>query len=332
MNYSRALHALFRLVALTLLFLLACCSHTYTIVTYNVENLFDDVDDGAEYDRYRSAAGWGTEQFHAKCVTCAEVIKGIGRGGPDVVVLQEVENDHVVEVLCERFLAATGYDQRIVTEVPGSPINAAVISKHPIREVRCHAAADISGGWSSRHILEAALDLDGQELRLLVAHFKSKRGGVAETERSRYREAKMTARLVEARLHACPSADLIVAGDLNESHDESGRTAGRYAAALEARGDCIALAGHDRALFSPWFRWRGEGCVPEGSYVWEGEWLTHDHFLLSPGLLEGTGLRYRTGSFRVHAPRSLLGPDGLPLRRYSDHLPLVVQFEVLGSG
>jgi hypothetical protein len=57
-----------------------------------------------------------------------------------------------------------------------------------------------------------------------------------------------------------------------------------------------------------------------------------DHILLSPGLLDSAGMRYRKGSFRVVRFPFLLLPDGTPRkwshlkggRGYSDHLPLLV--------
>lgn len=323
-------------LAICLLALAAAgCSRTVSVVTYNVQNVFDDVHDANEYDRYVPGPEWGTEQFYARCRAVSEVLKRIARGGPDVAVLQEIENARVVDVLCDRFLAACGYTHRVVTRAPDSPINIAVISKFAILDVRTHTTTDVDGGWTSRPVLEVGIDLKGCELRLIAAHLKSKRGGARDTEPRRRLEAMLIGRVVDERLRASPASDVLVAGDLNESHDEQRRVGSAYPSALATDGDRVILAGRLSSLASPWVEWLNEAAGFAGSYAWEGEWLTHDHFLLSPGLLSGKGLRYARGSFRVCAPDFLLDRAGLPRgaensreRGYSDHLPLIIDLRI----
>jgi len=70
--------------------------------------------------------------------------------------------------------------------------------------------------------------------------------------------------------------------------------------------------------------------------VYQQEWQTPDHILLSPGLLDAQGFSYRWGSFRPVRLPFLLQPDGSPRRwngvkagrGYSDHLPLLIMLDL----
>jgi hypothetical protein len=70
--------------------------------------------------------------------------------------------------------------------------------------------------------------------------------------------------------------------------------------------------------------------------VYQKEWQTMDHILLSPGLFDTESFTYRWGSFAAVRLPFLLLPDGSPkkwnglrgARGYSDHLPLVVTLDI----
>ena len=66
-------------------------------MSYNVENLFDDVDDGTEYPEYDPGRGsWSSEAFPLRVDTIAEVVRKSVPGGPDILLLQEVENGNAL--------------------------------------------------------------------------------------------------------------------------------------------------------------------------------------------------------------------------------------------
>jgi hypothetical protein len=92
-------------------------------------------------------------------------------------------------------------------------------------------------------------------------------------------------------------------------------------------------AGERIVLYDPWFELREE---MRGSYVFQGEWQTMDHILLSSGLFDSRGFTYRQGSFSVARLPFLLSTKGFPKkwsglkgpRGYSDHLPLLITLGV----
>jgi endonuclease/exonuclease/phosphatase family metal-dependent hydrolase len=337
-----------RPLAITLLLLcIAACSTDITVLCWNVENLFDDVDDGTEFPDYDPGRGrWDAERFRLRVDTVAEAIRKAVPGGPDVLVLQEVENGNALRALTADALRDFGYAWTAIVAKPGLPANVAVASRLPI--VRVHTIGISAYGENEvRDLLEVEIERDGRLLHVFNNHWKAKSGGARETEAWRLEAACRLGRRVREILAADPSADIIAAGDFNESVDEW-RQAGRlYQVALvpaddgppAAYLDCSILLADDPAgagvrggalaLYEPWYEIAGS---ERGSYSYQGRWQTVDHVLLSPGLFDDRGYRYRTGSFRVVRLPFLLNSDGTPKRwtqlagqrGYSDHLPLLV--------
>jgi hypothetical protein len=183
---------------------------------------------------------------------------------------------------------------------------------------------------------------------VMACHWKSKSGSGAEgTEEARRADAALVHSRVAARLADDPSAELVVCGDFNESPDEYLRVKKRYATAfmpveqataalperlLVARSaELAAPLGGEAVLYSPW----GEG---DGySYAFRGNRERIDGFLLSPGLLDDAGLRYK--SFAVVDADFLLDGEGVPIAwpgsgasGYSDHLPIFLVLELTQPG
>jgi endonuclease/exonuclease/phosphatase family metal-dependent hydrolase len=325
-----------------------------TILTYNVENLFDDVHNGSEFPEFDPArGGWNTDLFHMRVETIAEVIRKAVPGGPDVLLLQEVENENTLRALLATGLPDLGYDSFVIVPKKKLAANVAIASRFPISHVRSNAVH----AWKKnpvRDVIEAEIATPAGVLHLFDDHWKSKAGGARATERSRLESAGIVAFRMKEILAADPGARVVVAGDMNENFDEFARVGGSYQTALVPASaktpaswisSSLFLAdGAGRAagkdvpgvdasgrviLYEPWFE-----LTPgqRGSYFYQGEWETMDHILLSAGLLDSRGLHYVKGSFRVLRLPFLLRPDGTPRkwtraqreRGYSDHLPLLI--------
>lgn len=320
-----------------------------TILSYNVENLFDAVDNGTEYRDYDPGEGeWSEDLFHAKMLRIAEVIGSAVPKGPDILALQEIENENVLETLRTEGLKNLGYRYSAIIEAPDSAVQTAVLSRFPITAVKSHAL-HLAGAEGLRHILELEIEIDGRILYLLNNHWKSKSGGAEETEPLRIAAAALVKRRIGEIHSADAGADIVVCGDLNENHDEETRVDGAYPVALlqadagpdgisEAPGLYISGerssgAGGEIVLYSPWFE---ESAAAEGtgSYMYRNVWETIDHFLLAPGLFDDRGFVY--SRFDVVDHDFMLTEEGYPrrwsrssLQGYSDHLPLFLELELL---
>ena len=333
----------------------SCMSETaektlITIMTYNAGNLFDDVDNGSEYSEYDPGKGnWTTEDFNKKLENIAEVIKNSSdiytNGGPDIVALQEIENEHVLNVLCDNYLS--GYDYRVMYPVEGSAANCAIISRIKIEEVNVLLPADTNSNTILRAILQIEINVNGNSLYIFNNHWKSKLGGAEETEAKRLLSSEMLAGRINEILTYDPDADIIVLGDFNENVKEYSETGSVYQTALmpvSALGESnigkslflagavpsteIEMAEQAIILYEPWYEISTDDY---GSYNYGGKWQTPDHILLSSGLFDKEGFYYLEGDFSIVSKDFLIDPEtGYPLKEgyasyvYSDHLPLIV--------
>ncbi|HEB10863.1 MAG TPA: hypothetical protein ENI06_06585 [Spirochaetales bacterium] len=314
-------------------------------MSYNVHNLFDDVDDGSEYAEFkREKSIWGTEQFEKKLKRLAQVIRKCCFKGADVIALQEVENLNALRLLRERYLKGMGYNYVVTAPQEGVAVRVALLSRLPIRQVRCHSMAEWEGN-PLRNILEAELEYKGNTFFIFNNHWKSKSGGVQPTEQARLYAASVILRRIRSILEERPDADIVILGDLNENVEEylevrSGVSRGGYQTALipmsapfeESYGTTsIFLADRPEAtgifngrlvLYEPWYELDMQ---ERGSYLFQARWQTPDHILLSAGLFDGQGLAYQPGDFKVERSDFLLKWE------YSDHLPLIIILRIAGN-
>lgn len=339
--------------ALFLPVLLACiaaCSSGLTVLCWNVENLFDDVDDGTEFPDFDPGRGrWDAESFRLRVDTVAEAIRAAVAGGPDVLVLQEVENENALRALAAVALKDLGYAWTAIVAKPDLPANVAVASRVPIARVHT-IGVSAYGANELRDLLEVEIEQDGHRLHVFNNHWKAKSGGARQTEAWRIEAAGKLGRRIREILAADPSADIIAAGDFNESVDEwravgrayqvalvpvdDGPPAGFFASSILLADDPggAGVRGPILALYEPWYE---VAAAERGSYSYQGRWETVDHVLMSPGLFDDRGYRYRAGSFRVVRLPFLLNDNGTPKRwsglsgrrGYSDHLPLLVTLD-----
>jgi len=317
-----------------------------TIMSYNVHNLFDDVDDGSEYAEFKSEKGiWGNEQFEKKLTHIAQAIRKSCFKGADIIALQEVENRNALRLLRDRYLKGMGYDYAVTAPQEGIAVRVALLSRIPIRQVRCHSMAEWRG-TPLRNILEAELEYKGNTFFIFNNHWKSKSGGLRPTEQARLYAASVILRRIRSILEEKPDADIVILGDLNENVEEypevsGGVSGGGYQTALipmsavfeESYGTTsIFLADRPGAagifngrlaFYEPWYELDPQ---ERGSYLFRGRWQTPDHILLSAGLFDGQGLAYQPGGFKVERSDLLLKWV------YSDHLPLIIILRIAGNG
>jgi endonuclease/exonuclease/phosphatase family metal-dependent hydrolase len=308
-------------------------------MSYNVENLFDDRDDGTEYREYDPGAGtWNTALYHAKLKGVSEALSLIGGGGPDICLLQEVENERAVSDLHEGYLNVLKYGYVVVAPSEGTATTVAALCRYRPTRVLTHRI-HVLDAPPQRPILELQFDLRGGPLVVLNMHWKSKSGGAEATEPYRLAASAFVAERVSHLRNEDPDRSILVAGDLNEREDEYERVSREYPTALMREGvggaaGSLYLAGaladvgvrDGRVVFfSPWLT-----SASPGSYAYRGEWERVDHFLFLPGADGG----FVVGEFRVVDDELLLNSAGYPYRwnagsagGFSDHLPILIELE-----
>lgn len=309
------------------------------VLTWNVQNLFDEAYDGDEYPEFDPRKAWTREAFWQRCAALAEVVKGSVAGGPDVVALQEVENAHAVEVLRDRFLGGMGYDHLVVPPSQGENIRPVFLSRYPVVRTALHYPASLDGS-PQRPILEAEWAIGSRSLVLLNNHWKSRVPDPRQTEAQRRQDALALDRRL-AELSAREDGPLVIAlGDFNASKElsldftepcmkkigpDSPNEADGPQPCLAVGTSRSAVASSPVGLYDLWEE-KPSGS-PGGSYYYQGTWSKLDHVFL-PAKTLACG-EWSVGDFKVVTLPSQMNADGQPRAwsvkdkaGISDHFPL----------
>ncbi|MEM9063860.1 MAG: endonuclease/exonuclease/phosphatase family protein [Planctomycetota bacterium] len=204
------------------------------VVSYNVLNLFDDVDDPTLSGRQEDIDDTKPEA-HARAV--AETIRRID---PDILCLQEVENEAALRAFVDAYLADMGYDHILSLDAGDARgIEQSVLSRFPIvgseqwvrmplggvhpdeygDQENWYAGEDITYHRSPLRA-DVRVDRPGTEpydITLFVLHCKSGRYS------SYWREAEAQALAAELRevQQAEPERNILVLGDFNATPDQA---------------------------------------------------------------------------------------------------------------
>ena len=310
---------------LVLVFLLSSCDtqaavardNSICIATWNVQNLFNDVLDGNEYDEYKPSSGWDDENYRKRLANAAKVLGFLPDSGAKIVVLNEVEGPDVVEDLLKtRDMAGSGIRWYACTSSEVSAVQTAVISSLPIEHANIHEVGD-----GLRPILEVCIGTDRGRLFILAVHFKSNIGGTEETASKRLESARVVAQVAKVIGKENPGALVMVCGDMNEECWD-GRLMGED-------GPLPVSGSFGRGQWYCFWEDGTRTLWPNGSYWYNDSWKCYDNILVSQAGSDGTGLEFSDCGvvFKGIISNSGKKPyawDRRLLTGVSDHLPVWV--------
>ncbi|MEO0476201.1 MAG: endonuclease/exonuclease/phosphatase family protein [Planctomycetota bacterium] len=189
-----------------------------TVMSYNVENMFDVFDDPYTGDE-------GTDVKRRSEI--AAIARAIKASDADIIVFQELENEHLLSGMVETFLPDAGYDYIAVQRTnSGRGINLGVISRLPIKSLTSHRFKTLKHPdapdrtWKfARDAMQITVDAGGQDLHLFNVHLKSNssRDGDPNSKLWRTSEAIALKSLVRAKLKEEPDALILALGDFNSN-------------------------------------------------------------------------------------------------------------------
>ena len=218
---------------LLILFLIICAlsnaqnkDNTYTIMSYNVENLYDTIDndhvDDAEF-LPESRKDWNTEKYFNKLNNIARVIKAVNDVEyPEIVSLIEIENYRVVfDLINKTNLKKANYG--IVQYKSADPRGvgvALIYRKDAFKLVTSKPFSIVYNEGqiqTTRHILYVKGLIDKNDtIHILVNHWKSRRGKDEETENKRIKSASIVRHIVDSLQMRNKDARIVILGDFND--------------------------------------------------------------------------------------------------------------------
>lgn len=315
---------------------------------YNVENLFDTIDDPWVNDadflpegRYK----WTGERYLHKIEQLGRVISDDGEGVlPSIIGLCEVENRQVLEDLTgSHWLRDAGYSIVHYDSPDARGIDVALLYKPADFRVLFSYPLSVTLPWDlefrTRDILYVEGVVGTDTLHIYVNHWSSRRGGVEASEPKRLQAANVLRKHLDSRAPHFKTFHVVIMGDLND--EPSDRSVKEVLKALPPGTECdgeIATCLINLSAFLP---------EEEGTYYFwrDKKWNTLDQIILSYSLITGYeyqkegDVRWESGGFVVkRRPWMLKEQDGqmIPFRSYardyeggfSDHLPVRITLVV----
>lgn len=198
---------------------------------YNVENLFDNIDDPETNDDEflpRGERRWGKDRLTLKYKRIYQVIAAVGgKGFPAIVGFCEVENRFVLEkLLANTPLGNMGYKIVHHDSPDRRGIDVALLYRISDFEPLWYEAIPVQNpsdpDFKTRDILYVKGILDTDTIHVFVNHWPSKYGGAVDTQPLRKLSAQTAKHFTDSIAARNPQASILLMGDFNDSPiDES---------------------------------------------------------------------------------------------------------------
>nr|WP_319399872.1 endonuclease/exonuclease/phosphatase family protein [uncultured Carboxylicivirga sp.] len=308
----------------------------YSIMFYNVENLFDCENDSLTLDdefTYYGDKHWSYNRYKQKLNNISKVILNINQWNyPALIGLCEVENKRVLNQLIYetglnnlnyKYLHYDSPDRRgIDVALLYSSNKFEVLSSHPI------FLSDSANNFFTRDALYVkGVAMMRDTLHLIVNHWPSKRGGETASEYKRLKVATIIKNVTDSIFLTEPEASILLMGDFN--------------AELESPSVQLILQTNKfYSLIDPQkLKFQNIG----GSHKYQGHWSLIDHILISSSLMHNNNLKLKhtigNQKWQLEEDKSYSGVK--PKRTYigpryiggtSDHLPVMLTIELKKLG
>ena len=331
-----------RKILFLFLFAVILNAKTFSIATYNVENLFDLNKDDNEYSEFipNTPSNWNETNFDIKINNLIKVIKDID---VDILALQEIENRELMQLLLKKL---PEYKYYSFIKYPDSAIGLGILSKIEIKE---NNNLDVKFRTKQfRPILETTFIYENNEFKVFNNHWPSKAFG--ESYRIKY------AKNLQDRISLLPKDyDYILIGDFNSDYNEM-QTFKSNQKLNNTRGitginqilntvinnnifvtyDDI-LKNEKRVHYNLWLELSNN---ERFSSKYMGQNITPDNILIPAALFDSKKISYIPNSFSVFKPNYLYENNVVKRwqmsnekfykihkgKGFSDHLPIYAKF------
>ncbi|MCG6188418.1 endonuclease/exonuclease/phosphatase family protein [Maribellus maritimus] len=309
-----------------------------TIAFYNVENLFDTVDEPGKMDEEFTPGSdkqWTDERYRKKLQDISAVLSSIDKKElPEIIGLCEVENKKVVSDLVHTDKLAAGKYGIVHYESPDvRGIDCALVYRpDEFKVLDClpvHITFKNEPDYKTRDILYVKGRTKNREVfHLFVNHWPSRIGGEEQTEPKRVAVAAVLRAKIDSVLHVNPKAKIIVMGDMNDEPVNKSLSE-TLSAGIPGKSNKELVN-----LMYP------DDLQNLGSYNFRGNWNMLDNLIVSTNLLDEEGfqckdkkgfvfheewMEYKNNRGEVSPNRTYGGPNyygGI-----SDHFPVYFKLQ-----
>lgn len=315
----------------------------FGVAFYNLENLFDTINNNGKYDLEFSPKGknkWDSYKYKSKLKNLAYAISQMTTTGtplgPSVIGVSEIENITVLQDLVKEEAIRDLNLQIVHHDSPDrrgvdvgllynprffKKINVTnhllYIDSLPYFRTRDQMCV-VGRLGDSKHP-----EYGSARVAIIVNHWPSRRGGSAQSSWLREAAADLTKHIADSLTKKYPDIGIIVMGDLND--DPSNRSCAVTLGAVRNPSD-IKKGG----FYNPFWKLLDEGI---GSYIYRGSWDLFDQIIINSNIYDGAcGVKFQNakvlnfpfliqadGQYKGYPHRTFSG--GAWANGYSDHLP-----------
>lgn len=307
----------------------------YRIAFYNVENLFDMIDDPKTKDEEftpTSKKKWTPERYQTKLDHLTKVVEGMEY--PAILGVSEVENEQVLKDWCEKTSMAKhdyGFVHFDSPDFRGIDVGLLYQKKafkvEKSETIRINFPKEIVEDYTTRDVLIVKGTLQNLPVTIFVNHWPSRRGGVAKSEPKRMYVAQQVRKKVDDILKKDANANIILMGDFNDEPENNSLQKGLNASYLPSREIVTADLKNCMAELD---------IAGKGTYKYRGNWNMLDQIIVTRNLEAGNNgwlvknagvyqqdfMMYMDKKYGQAPSRTYGGPRYYG--GYSDHLPVYI--------
>ncbi len=324
------------LMSVLLLLIIGCTKKpvkqdSYTIVFYNVENLFDTINDPVKDDEYflpDSRIDWNTEKYLRKLDMLSEVISAIDNNHfPSLVGLAEIENKLVLNDLIRTQRLKKASYEIIHEESPDERgIDVALLYRKehfsPLYSSNLAVTFPFDPANKTRDILYVKGRFLNDTIHIFINHWPSRRGGQEQSEPYRIQAARTLRETIDSLIRTDQNPMIIAMGDFN---DEPADTSVLWVLGANKRDQLFRKDKLYNLMFEKYEQ-------DEGTLYWNG-WNIYDQFIVSGILMDHLDRNNELIFKKEWLLYEMKDGTKIPNRTagssyyggYSDHLPVYIR-------
>jgi len=300
---------------------------------YNLENLFDTIDDPEKRDEEYTPEGknkWNDKKYQDKLFNMAHVISLIGKEGcqegVSILGVCEIENRKVLEDLVAQ-PALLNRDLQIVHQSSpdkrgidvGLLYNPSRFELLESKSFRLNAFKETGDTLFTRDQLLVTGLLDKEKVHVIVNHWPSRSGGEKVSRPNRNKAAQLCRSICDSITNTDPDAKILVMGDLND--DPFNDSVKKYIKTKAKKSNMSP-----EYMYNPWEKILTKGY---GTLAYRDTWNLFDQIILSNPLVDKKTDGYKFLTCKIFKKKFMIQQEGrykgYPKRReggYSDHFPV----------
>ena len=299
----------------------------HTVAFYNLENLFDTINDPAKNDEASPIMEMKTEideVYEKKVKNMARVLSDIGtdiaKNTPAIIGVAEVENRGVLEDLVnDPQLFSKDYGIVHYDSPDGRGIDVALLYQkkfftplHTSNHELMIYDDDTRKRVYTRDQLLVSGKLDGEMIHIIVNHWPSRRGGEARSRPKRVAAARLNKKIIDSLQTIDPYAKIISMGDFND--DPTNASMKEVLKTKEDKEDV-----RFKEIYNPYESFFKAGI---GSNAYRDAWSLFDQILITQPFLEKDYSSFRFYKANIYNKNYLVSKrgrwKGYPKRSFSN--------------